>query len=173
MVILTTSSDCSFSMKFVTVHKQSCGKVMFSQLSVCHSVQGFPMWPVPMMHWDMGNPPIPDTKYGTSSSPSPRIANMGPTPSPCYWHLVVITGDLFKLAHLRTHPLMVLTSSGGHQNMHGRQANGTHPTGMLFCSISFKNVQYLFQCPVCSSWSYSSHSIFKSVKVNLGVMTIH
>ena len=29
----------------------SCGKVIFSQESVCHSVQEGSMWPLPMMHW--------------------------------------------------------------------------------------------------------------------------
>ena len=26
-------------------------------------------------------------------------------PAPCWWHLMTITGDLFKLVHLRTYPL--------------------------------------------------------------------
>ena len=45
-----------------------------------------------------------------------------------YWHLVVITGDLFKLVDLRTYPaprywpLMVTTEAGG-----------THPTWMHSC----------------------------------------
>ena len=36
----------------------------------------------------------------------------------------------------------VLTPSGGHSSTYGRQADGTHPTGMLYCFITL-NI-YLF-----------------------------
>ena len=46
--------------------------------------------------------PTPTTNIWWSSEvPGPA---RGPH-LPCYWHLVVITGDLFKLVHLRTYPL--------------------------------------------------------------------
>ena len=50
--------------------------------------------------------------------PRPRTPGMWPIPPcHCYSHLVVITGDLFKLVHLRTYPPQpLLTSSGGHRN---------------------------------------------------------
>ena len=35
-----------------TSHQQRCRKVMFWQVSVCHSV-GVPMWPLSMMHWSL------------------------------------------------------------------------------------------------------------------------
>ena len=35
--------------------------------------------------------------------PPNRILQMGPIP-PCFWQLVVITGNLFKLVHLKTYP---------------------------------------------------------------------
>ena len=49
-----------------------------------------------------------DKSYGrgypwheTWDLPPPCTSNLGPTP--CYWHLVIITGNLFKLVHLRTY----------------------------------------------------------------------
>ena len=70
-------------------------------------------------------PTPPDTRHGTYS------------PQPHYCHLIVITGELLKLVHLRTYPRpTVLTSSGGHRNMKSWLAGGTHPTGMLFCLFS-------------------------------------
>ena len=53
--------------------------------------------------------------------------------TPCYWHLVVITRDLFKLVHLWTPPHPVLTPSGSHQKTYSWQAGSGHPTGMLSC----------------------------------------
>ena len=48
--------------------------------------------------------------------PTPSGHSLPPGyPIPCYWHLVVIFGDLFKLVHNKTPP-MVLTSSGGHRS---------------------------------------------------------
>ena len=44
------------SVLLFTARKRSCGKVMFSQVSVCHSAGGVSMWPLPMMHPDMGIP---------------------------------------------------------------------------------------------------------------------
>ena len=95
--------------------QQSSGKLMFSQVSVCHSVQGKglgtlyasydrSLYPIGHQNWE---PTPPSFRY-------------------C-WHLVVITGDLFKFVHLRTYPPLVLTSSDAHR------AGGTHPTRMLSC----------------------------------------
>ena len=48
--------------------------------------------PAPTLHtWDMGNP-LPSTVLDPLDS--------GPSPgSPCWWHLVAITGDLFRLVY--------------------------------------------------------------------------
>ena len=43
--------------------------------------------------------------------------------------LFAITGDLFKIVHLRT-PSLVLTSID--RSMYSLQVGGTHPTGMFF-----------------------------------------
>ena len=52
--------------------QRSCGKVMFfSKVSVFHSVQGVPMWPLPMMHWDMGIT-SPFSRYQTWDLPKSR-----------------------------------------------------------------------------------------------------
>ena len=46
-------------------------------------------------------PPLLDTRHGTYPlSAGFQIWDL----PPCYWHLVVITGNLFKLVHLRTYP---------------------------------------------------------------------
>ena len=82
MVLLT--GRVSYYQCAITARKRSCGKVMFSHVSVCHSVQGDPMWPLPMMYWDMGTPP----------------------PAPRYQTWVVITGNMG--------PTSLLLTSGGH-----------------------------------------------------------
>ena len=69
----------------------------------------------------------------TGYLPRPSTCDLGTSsPPPCYRHLVVITGDLFK-------PPMVLTYSGDHRNMYGWQAGGTHP-GILSCGNFFLRV---------------------------------
>ena len=83
-----------------TVRKRSCGKV-FSLVSVIQCRGRVPMGPLPMTHRDMGTNPTPHISYPILHTLSPY-----PTPShiPCCWHLVAITGELFKLVHLRTCP---------------------------------------------------------------------
>ena len=88
--------------------------------------------------------------------------------TPCYWHLVVATktGGEYSCSHVPswgdeysggvgtwgvstqgvgTHPLL-LTPSGGHQNMYGWQAGGTHPTGMLSCFKLKLQIHLLLYC---------------------------
>ena len=97
---------------------------VFSCVSVIWSVHrsGVPMWPLPMMPWtslyrasssqtsDLGPscPQYLDIRPGNPTSPSLC----------CYWHLVAITGDLFKHVHLRN-PLPRMTSGGGHWRTYG------------------------------------------------------
>ena len=97
---------------------------------------------------DMG-PGIPPKEMGPGIPTHLDMGSAIPPPPPpngtrdthlCYWQLVVITEDLFKLVHLRTHHLFrihtpsVLTPSAP-RNMYGWQAGGTHPTRMLSCSV--------------------------------------
>ena len=106
-----------------TARKWSCEKVIFLQVSVSHSVHGrgthvtITSPPSPKA-WDLGTrPPATDIwwsswRRGTYSHPPapPEIWDMGTFP--CYWHLVDITGDMFKFVHFRTSASpLVLTSS--------------------------------------------------------------
>ena len=78
---------------------------MFSQVSICHFVQGVSMWPLPMMHWDIDTPQI--LYMGPTPLPIP---DMGSTPVPpryqtwdllpYYWYLVLIIGDTEPTPHL-------------------------------------------------------------------------
>ena len=71
------------------------------RLSDCPRGEGG-MWRLLMMHWtsiDRYPPPPPKKKHWTGT----------PTP-PWQWHLVALTGGLFKLVHFRTSP--GLTSGG-------------------------------------------------------------
>ena len=86
--------------RIFTAHKRSCGKVMFSQVSVCHSVQGVHMWPLPMMHWDLT---FPDTRHGGTYLP--LLTSGGH-----HW----IPVQTCTLEDLST-PQPVLTSSCGHR----------------------------------------------------------
>ena len=71
------------------------------------------MWPLPMMHWtSLYRPPVPWQPWHKSFPP--WTSDMGPSGpalppldiwhGPPWWHLVAITGDLFKVVHLRTFP---------------------------------------------------------------------
>ena len=89
---------------------------------VCQSVYLFKgvgrrvsMWPLPMMHWTslyraslvLALAPRTRIRYGTPW-PCPlghQTWDFFPAmPSSQYWHLVPITGDLFKIVHMRTPP---------------------------------------------------------------------
>ena len=82
--------------------------------------------PQSLYKWDIG-PPVPSS--GTI---------------PCYWRLVVITGNVFKRVHLRVqpplpHPL-VLISGDMATKAYGWQVSGTHPAGMLFYFEQFASL---------------------------------
>ena len=78
----------------------------------------------------------------------PRHKTWGPTPS-CYWHLVVITGDLFKLVHLRTYPLPppLLTPSGDYWNTYSWQF-ASYCNASLSGLISVPLNNHSFSCPI-------------------------
>ena len=95
---------------FITTHQRSCGKVMFSYMSVRQSVcpQGGPIWqlPVRMMHWtSLCSPPLPHPRHGTSLDRDlhllvicaghhwisvPTCSLQPPLPPPLALHLVTI-----------------------------------------------------------------------------------
>ena len=69
-------------------------------MSVCHSVKGEPMWPLPIKHSDMGSPsPDLDTRHGTYTplcywwllETRSNLFTWGPIPSHWCWHLVLVT----------------------------------------------------------------------------------
>ena len=106
MLTCNVSRDNRFCDCIVTTHQRSCGKVMFSRcLSFCS--EGIH---VTITHIPHIQPP------NTLDPPH------------CYWHLAVITGDLFKLVHMSAYTppqywhLVVATEAGS-----------IHPTGMLCC----------------------------------------
>ena len=109
---------------------------------VCPFTEWVPVWPLPMIHWislyriswlyptppqlqtwGLPNPSLQTSDIGTLSL-SPQTWDMGP---PYQWHLLAITGDLFKPVYLTTSPPPTGT--------YGWHAGGTHPTGMLSCSV--------------------------------------
>ena len=91
--------------------------IMFSKVSVKFGGEGVPMWPLPMMHYDMGSTPLllllrwvghHWTTFQTCSLVHP--------PSPHYWYLVV-----------------------AHWNTQGWQAGSTH---LLECCLVSAVIQY-------------------------------
>ena len=86
---------------------------------VCQSFcsAGIPMWPLFMMHWtSLYRPPSLTLTPDIRPSPTQLVT------------LVTITGDLFKLVHLRN-PTLVLTSGG--RSMYDRKVGGTRPPRIL------------------------------------------
>ena len=121
--------QCTFARKYNTYHEAQssgqssahssvvCGKISFSQVPVYHSVQGrVPMWNVTHDTFGHGYHP-PDTRYGNLPHP---------TASDIWWPSLETCSNLFIWGP----PPPVLTSSGGHWNMYGRQVGDMHPTGM-------------------------------------------
>ena len=77
---------CERLSMIITARQQSCGSVMFSQVSVWEG-EGVLMWPLPMMLW-----------ISLHRAPWPW-----PLTLPTYqWQLVAFTGDLFRLVHYLT-----------------------------------------------------------------------
>ena len=95
-------------LNIVTARRRSCGKVMFSVVSVCAQGGG-------ECHVTITNDALDLTVQGLPPCPSPPSV------------MVAKAGDLFKLVHFRTPPSL-LTSSG-----YGREASGMHPTVIFSC----------------------------------------
>ena len=77
-----------------------------------------------------------DRSHGRVPPPPPRHQVWEPSP-PYYWHLVVITGDLFKLVHLRIYP-------SPQQYWHLVVATET-------CTVGKQAVRILLECCLVSS----------------------
>ena len=107
----------------ITICQQSCQKVDLNISQVSVILLGGVGNITYIMHSSLDSRPM-----GTPSSLDIRH---GSTVLPCYWHLVVITGDLFKFVHLRPY------------NPHywhlvvAAEVDSTHPTEMLSCLILY------------------------------------
>ena len=111
----------------------SCGKVMFSQVSVCHSVHGRG---TSHASWD---------RWGTSQMPYYLPQNTLPLHQDSHpWYtlppgIVTSGGDYWRRVQTCSfenipYPLGVLSSGSNwnwNWNTYGFQAGGMHPTGML------------------------------------------
>ena len=107
-----------------TTRKRSCGKVMFSQASVCAGGIG-----TSHVLWETWVPPLLDIILEhLPHLPKPRHQTWAP-PTPSYWHLVVITVDVLTWGPTPT----VVTSSGGHWKRYSWQKGSMHPARMLSC----------------------------------------
>ena len=96
------------------------GKLMFSQMSVCHSVQGVPY--VTITHDAL------DLTVSPPWSPAFPTSDLGP-PIP---HLLLISGGQHWRPFQTCSP-QVATSGGGHWSMYDLQVGSAHFTGMLSC----------------------------------------
>ena len=70
-------------LRLIIPSQRSCGKVMFSQMSFCHSVQGVPHVTVGHDALDFtlqGPPTSPDMGLGTLSGPAPQSWDIRSTP---------------------------------------------------------------------------------------------
>ena len=122
---------------YFTSHQQSCGKLMFSVVNVCHSVyggQGVPqwMWPLPLMplvsHRSCGDP-----SWLKPSSPCPYHTSLTPWPIPS--PSLSSSPDMFKFVQFGPHCTRALS-----QNMFKLvhyvvclQAGSLHSTEMPSC----------------------------------------
>ena len=139
---------------------RSCGKVMFSQVSLhqsfCPKGGGSPCVHYPL-HWDMRPtlpshprhqtwdlhlprhqtwPTLPHPRHQTWDlhSPPPPTPDMGPLPlaTDIWWSSLEACSNLFTWGPSSLPP-SVVTFSDGHWNMYGLQAASAHPTGMYSC----------------------------------------
>ena len=72
--------------------------------------------------------PSPQNQTWRPTLPLPSL----PSP-PCYWHLVVITGDRLKFVHLKTYCSQYWHLVVATKNTYSWQVGSTHPTGVLSC----------------------------------------
>ena len=121
-----------------TAHQRSFGKVMFSQVSLCHSVnRGFPCdhypWCIgPHCTWS----PCPVPQHGTSLYRDPTSSRHGtslyrnPSPSDILWPSLEICSNLFTSGPpgFTSADIWCLL-----KDIRSAQAGGTHHTGMLSC----------------------------------------
>ena len=91
MEILTSRSQNLHGKYFITTRERSCGKVIFSLVSVCLSV-----------HDGGGSHAFTHDALDLTVQASSMDMELHCTGTPWQWHLVAITGDLFKPFHFGT-----------------------------------------------------------------------
>ena len=102
----------------ITARNSSCGKVMFSQASVSHTV------------WEWGAGGISGTNIqGSGFVQMSRRAGMFGG-----WNVQMSRGGYVQ-GRVGTHPPPLLTHIGSHHTC-GQQVDSTHPTGMLSCCVN-------------------------------------
>ena len=109
--------DLQLYENIITVRQRSCWKLLFSVMSVCHSVhRGDPMWPLPVMHWTSPYRDMPPAQPRPSDMF--KLLQLGPQ----------CTGNPLPSTHVRTCSL---------SSTYDWQAGGWYPTGMLSCDITY------------------------------------
>ena len=127
---LSYSEWVNVNIYIITTRQRSCGKVMFSPVSICS--QGVTMWPLPMMHWTSlyrTMPPDCETSDHQPWDPHPPPRQTWDPPAiNIWWPSLENCSNLF----IRGSPPPPVLRSGGWSS-YGWQAGGMHPTGMLSC----------------------------------------
>ena len=111
----------------ITAYQRSWGRVAFSVIYVCFSIHGgfqcyyylidwtyfyrrprnlgkvtFSVMPVCISIHEVSNVTITYDTWDFTKQGIPLFRDPVPIPAPCWWHLVIRNGDLFKFFHLRT-----------------------------------------------------------------------
>ena len=133
----TVVSTCAND--FITARKGSCGKVMFLDVSVSHSVQG-EGWGCLALGQGvaMGQGCASGSKGYTPPGHTPWSTPPGHTP---------------RHTHPQTHTPLDTPHHTHLGHTHPQQAGGMHPTGMLsylvcYFTVKFVN-SFVFYCPNC------------------------
>ena len=111
-----------------TARKWSCGKVIFSQASVHSRSRGW----LHHLHHGIGHMVVYPLTSGLGTYSPPRHKTWVPTPPTAtyiWWSSLETCSNVSTCGPTS----IVLTSSGGHWNMHSWEVGSTHPTGMLSC----------------------------------------
>ena len=141
------------------------------------------MWSLPMMHWTSPyrdpQARLPPRTWDpiVQGHPQPWYhLNMGPHCAgtlcpPWYWHLVANIRDLFKLVHLSTLQLVLI--SGGYWSTFYWPVGGARPTGMIQYTNSL-DITLLRRITFCENgfprrfFSKRSGSIFQDTDATIG-----
>ena len=160
------------NLSLTIVRQRSCGKVMFSVVSVCSQGKrgGVPMLPLPIMHWNsLYIPPPLDIRHGTppasdiwwpSLETCSDLFTSGPLPNQ-YWHLVATEAHtVCKRAGVHLTGMFCFANgfeSGGLVEFSFITKTRMHPSSMrtIHCSGHLLGRGRGSVCPVCL-WAMSA-----------------